>query len=354
MTRSIIPEYRTDVLTGQQVLVAPIRSSRPSAVQSDPPLLSADDPFVEGNETETPEERLAIRDQDSQPNGRGWKLRVVPNRYPGVIPRMPELEEPESSLSDDAPRESGTGCPGNVFPSKPAWGEHDVVIECPDSRSRLAELSTEEVQRVFAAWRARIQQLKSSGRYSSIAVFRNEGFSAGASLAHCHSQIMATEQLTPLDLERHQRAARYRQDTGRDLFHDLMCAERSDGSRMILETAGFIVLCPFAPRTSWHVRFIPRMNPQQSFAETTDDQLLELASLLKQMLDAIESELRTQFSFNLTLPHPRLDQSPEFSWMLDLLPRIGRSAGWEYLSSVEIVTVTPEHSAGRLRSVLRW
>jgi UDPglucose--hexose-1-phosphate uridylyltransferase len=354
MTRSIIPEYRTDVLTGQQVLVAPIRSSRPSAVQPDPTLVSADDPFVEGNETETPQERLAIRDQDSQPNGPGWKLRVVPNRYPGVIPRTLELEKPESSLSGNVPRESETRCPREVFPSEPAWGEHDVVIECPDSRSRLAELSTEEVQLVFVAWRTRIQQLKSTGRHSSVAVFRNEGFSAGASLAHCHSQIMATEQLTPLDSERHQRAAQYRQRTGRDLFDDLLNAELANGSRIIGETAEFTVLCPFAPRTSWHVRFIPRTNQHQSFSETTDAQLDELAGLLKQTLDGIEQELGTPFSFNLTLPHPRLDQPPEFSWMLDLLPRIGRSAGWEYLSSIEIVTVTPEHSAMRLRSVLRW
>ena len=70
------------------------------------------------------------------------------------------------------------------------------------------------------------------------------------------------------------------------------------------------------------------------------------------MIAAIELELGMPFSFNLTLPHPRLDEPPAFLWMLDLLPRTGRIAGWEYLSGIDIITVTPEHSAAVLRSAL--
>ena len=38
--------------------------------------------------------------------------------------------------------------------------------------------------------------------------------------------------------------------------------------------------------------------------------------------------------------------------MLDLLPRTGRIAGWEFLSGVDIVTVSPEHAAEVLRSLV--
>lgn len=354
MSHSVLPEFRIDVLTGQRVLIAPMRSSRPAAVQPDPPLHGTDDPFAEGSESSTPDERLAIRENGSQPNGPGWKLRVVPNRYPGVMPRPPELKQHVTATEAEAARGAIVDSVRNVFPAQPAWGEHDVVIECPDARTRLVELSSEEVQRIFAAWRTRFQQLVAEARYASAAVFRNEGFSAGASLAHCHSQILATEQLTPLDLERHLRASQHRLQTEHLLIDDLLRAERADGRRIIRETAEFTVLCPFAPRTSWHVRFVPSTRTPQTFAETTDAQLHQLADLLKQTLEAIESALRTPLSFNLILPHPRLDQPAAFSWMLDLLPRTGRAAGWEYLSGIEIITVTPEHSAAVLRSVIQW
>lgn len=334
MINSNSPEFRTDVLTGLRVLIAPVRSSRPSAMHPEPPLFRTDDPFAEGNETDTPGERFAVRNPDSAANGPGWQLRVVPNRYPAVISEARDTRIVGSSL----------------FPAQSASGEHDVVIECPDSRTRLAELSLDEVQTVLRAWRTRVQQLVAAERYSTLAVFRNEGFSAGASLAHCHSQIIASEELMPLDKERSARAALHRAHTGRELVADLLQAERSDGSRMICETAHFAVLCPFASRTSWHIRFLPILQQPCTFAVASDECLTELALLLNQQLNQLEHVLGGPFSFNLTLPHPRLDQPPQFRWMLDLLPRTGRHAGWEYLTSVDIITVAPEQAAKMLRS----
>ncbi len=343
MPHAVHPELRTDVLTGQKVIVAPVRSERPFAVIPDILLSRTDDPLAEGNECETPSERFAIRDAASEPNSPGWMLRVVPNRFPAVEPFRGAGFQPAESHTKDGRREL------RLFPSEPAIGEHDVVIECPDSRSRLVDLSVDEIAAVLCAWRTRVQQLTAGGQYSSVAVFRNEGFSAGASLAHCHSQVIASKLLTPFDAERHSRAIRHRTQTGRDLIRDLTDAELAAGSRIVCTTEHFTVLCPFAPRTSWHVRFLPGENVSPSFAEASGSSLAELARLLKSLLSALETAIGSPFSFNLILPHPRIDQPPEFRWMLDLLPRTGRIAGWEFLSGVDIVNVSPEHAAEVLR-----
>ena len=355
MHESAIPEIRTDVLTGQKVIIAPLRSERPFAVMPDAVLSRSDDPFAEGNECETPPERFAVRDSASMPNEPGWTLRVVPNRFPAVEPLRGAGLQPASIAADDGRLEARTTeLPPpepelKLFPCEPAIGEHDVVIECPDSRSRLADLSIEEIAAVFCAWRARVQEIKAGGWYSSVAVFRNEGCSAGASLAHCHSQIIASKQLTPLDAERHSREIGHRDQTGRDLIGDLIQAERADASRVICVNEYFTVLCPFASRTSWHVRFVPTDELPRSFADASDAALEDLAKLLKQIVGLLETAIGIPFSFNLILPHPRIDRSPAFRWMLDLLPRTGRIAGWELLSGVDIVTVAPEHAAEVLR-----
>jgi UDPglucose--hexose-1-phosphate uridylyltransferase len=336
------PQYRTDVLTGLVSLIAPARSARPSARHPEPSIARTDDPFAEGSEAETPNESFAIRKPGTAPNTPGWDLRVVPNRYPAVVP-----------VSDSNPDANASNPASDLFPSAEAFGAHEVVIECPDSRSRLADLSQTEITRVFFAWRQRIQYLTESGKYQSLAVFRNEGFSAGASLAHCHSQIIAAQNLTPLDHQRHHLAAEHKQSTGRELLMDLVEAERAEQQRIIIETPNFLVLCPFASRAPWHVRFVPLQVGAASFGDAPDQCLSELALLLKQTIQALEVALDGAFSFNLILPHPRLDKPPQFRWMLELLPRIGRHAGWEYLSNVEIVTVAPEYAAETLRTLIK-
>lgn len=136
------PQFRTDVLTGQQVIVAPQRAQRPAANFQDPPLTHLLDPFTEGHEGETPDERFAIRVDNSEPNGPGWQLRVVPNRYPSVTPTSVLVS---TTSATDEP---------TLFPCWPASGEHDVVIECPDNRCRMVELSPAEIQQTLTAWHA--------------------------------------------------------------------------------------------------------------------------------------------------------------------------------------------------------
>ena len=85
------PEYRRDPVTGRWVIFAPERSRRPLALSHSKPHARRDAerdtcPFCEGWEAETPRELFAVRAPGSEPDGRGWRLRVVPNRFPAVRP----------------------------------------------------------------------------------------------------------------------------------------------------------------------------------------------------------------------------------------------------------------------------
>src|SRR4029079_16415534 len=74
-----------DPITGTQVIYAPQRAERRNAFAKnglDQP--GGPCPFCPGNESETPPEVFALRSDRSLPNTPGWKLRIVPNRYPAV------------------------------------------------------------------------------------------------------------------------------------------------------------------------------------------------------------------------------------------------------------------------------
>src|SRR5207247_182950 len=69
-------------------------------------------PFGPGNEAMTPPETLAFRD-GGEANGTGWRLRVVPNKFPALGAR-------------------GNAAPiGHVLRHMEGIGAHEVVIEVP-------------------------------------------------------------------------------------------------------------------------------------------------------------------------------------------------------------------------------
>ena len=73
-------EVRVDPLTGLRTIVAGDRAKRPNAGLSavpSPPLDPAGDPFAAGHEAMTPPELYALRENGSEPDTPGWKVRSV-------------------------------------------------------------------------------------------------------------------------------------------------------------------------------------------------------------------------------------------------------------------------------------
>src|SRR3990172_2373410 len=80
-----MPELRKDPILGRWVIIASERAKRPDDFKSPPPVSKAANcPFCEGKESGTPPEIMAVRSPDSRPNEPGWKIRVVPNKFPAL------------------------------------------------------------------------------------------------------------------------------------------------------------------------------------------------------------------------------------------------------------------------------
>src|SRR5512143_4246219 len=96
-----MPELRRDPIVGRWVIIATERARRPSDLQrSPPPPQPAMCPFCPGHEDKTPREvYVAGRPPVSPANGPGWKVRVVPNRYPALMIEG-DLEREASGIYD--------------------------------------------------------------------------------------------------------------------------------------------------------------------------------------------------------------------------------------------------------------
>jgi len=335
-------EIRQDPVSGRKVILAPERARRPlqTTVTADPSgCLDAEDPFAEGNESATTPEVLAIRRPGTAPNSPGWSVRVVTNLFPAV-------STPPDLPLDSVVAEPGTG---GLLATWPASGIHEVIVECPQGESNGARLGSAQWSDVFRAYRERLRSLATIPELAAAVIFKNQGALAGASLPHCHSQLIAIP-FVPTALEhRLDRSRSYFQRHGRSVYQDVLELELQQRARIVAETEHFVAWCPFASRFAYEIHLMSR-RPGSHFGQVEDAELSEAAGLYSALLQRL-NRLLPDLSFNAVLQTAPLHdaESGSFRWTLEILPRTTHVAGFEWGSDCYINTVLPEVAAEQLR-----
>ncbi|MEM9399247.1 MAG: DUF4931 domain-containing protein [Verrucomicrobiota bacterium] len=340
-----MPEIRKDAVVGRWVVFSPERLRRPvnSLVMEKPePGTPDSDPFSEGNEQYTPPEVFAIRHEGSEPNGPGWQVRVVPNRFPAL--RI------EGSLDKEAV---------GFYDRVNGVGAHEVVIESPKTDEALEDQKLAGVANVLKAYRKRAQDLSHDKRFRYVLVFKNVGALAGASIFHAHSQIIALPMTPTIVREKLITAQKYYLQKDRNIFEDILRNELKTNERLVFENAGFAAFCPFASRFPFEMCIMPRLQSPH-FHESDDHQLFLLADAIRKVLRALR-EAAGAPDYNLiihTAPIKRTDKPDmqtsrhDYRWHIEILPRLTGIAGFEFGTGFHINPVLPEEAARVLKEVI--
>ncbi|VTR95956.1 galactose-1-phosphate uridylyltransferase : Galactose-1-phosphate uridylyltransferase OS=Leptospirillum ferriphilum YSK GN=Y981_12430 PE=4 SV=1: GalP_UDP_transf [Gemmata massiliana] len=234
----------------------------------------------------------------------------------------------------------------------PATGVAEVLIECAEHVDDPAQLTDEQLAEVFRAYRERMQVLASDPRLAHVSVFKNVGAEAGASLAHTHSQIIATPIVPELTRAELAGAEAYFARESRCVFCDIVEKELADGSRVVARSANFVVVTAFAPRFAYELWVLPVAH-QPRYEALTDSEALELALLLKPVLRALDAvQDAPAYNWFLHTTPLRAGAPGYYHWHLEVLPRTARPAGLEWGFGCHITTVAPEQAACQLRAAL--
>ena len=324
------PELRIDPVTGRKVLIAPGRAARPMTLAHAEPQhrtprhRAAENlfcPFCPGSEWDTPNETYALRESGLQPNGPGWQLRVVPNKFPAV------------DVNGDG-----------------AFGIHEVVVPCPEHEANPVKLSDGQWSAMVLAWRDRLRAFARDERLAYAQVFQNVGAEAGASLDHVHAQILATPFVPDAIREELVGSETSFRKTGSCAF----CAMRDEPSRLVYDDRDFTVLCPPAPRFGFESWIIP-VQHNSHFESISDDDAGRLAVTLKRTLMAIDRVLHEPaYNFFLHTAPFRTTPLPHYHWHIEIIPRTARAAGYEWGAGVFINSVSPESAAEQLRVAVNY
>ena len=325
-------EFRQDSTTGNWVLVAPGRGRRPATVQgpsAQEPMMSWDAscPFCPGNEAMTPPEVLSILAK------RDWQVRVVPNKFAALEPAASSVEIRGSGL----------------FQAMDGVGHHEVVIEAPVHNQSLAGMGPGEVEVVLRAFQRREAALRADPRVKLVLVFKNQGERAGTSLAHPHSQIIATPLVPPDVQQRLAVAHAYWDAHDRCLYCDLRDAELAAGERVVFHGEHFLVIQPFASRMPFETWVLP-LRHRAKLGDLEEVEIKELALLLRNILRALSVELAFP-AWNCLLHAAPAEAEHEecYLWHIQVLPRVATPAGFELGTGISITTALPEETAEILR-----
>lgn len=328
---------RKDPVTGRWVIISTDRSKRPSDFSRERANIKGEEfcPFCPGNESKTPPEIQAYRHSENGRNGSSWHLRVIPNKFPAL------------GIEGDLDRQAD-----GMFDKMNGIGAHEVVIETPDHMETLASMPAKRLEDVLWAFRDRILDLKKDRRFKYILVFKNHGEAAGASLEHPHSQLIALPILPKQVVEELEGAKRYFANKERCIFCDIIHQELDARVRIAAENQDFVTLSPYAPRFPFETWILPKRH-ESAFENAPSNVYENLAKMLGTLLRKAVRVLDDP-AYNLVVHSSPLQEDTRdyYHWHVELIPKLTKTAGFEWGTGFYINPTPPEEAARFLREAV--
>ena len=299
-------ELRRNPVNGKLAIVAPARASRPADATEPGAAATPPCPFCPGNEALTPPEVDALRPAGCETDGPGWRVRVVPNKYPALD------------------------------------GRHEVIVHAPDHGAELEDLGDDRLSEVLDVWQRRIAAQLEGGA-AAVTLIGNLGAGSGASLEHPHEQLFATPVVPPLVLEELLEFERHRNRYG----GCVLCGQiEAAGERLVVggEVAAWV---PEASRFNGELWLAPAAHA----ADFRDADAAALAPALRRALVAVKQAVGDA-PLNFWLHTAPAELRGPFHWHLELAPRTATIAGFELGSDIALVTKDPATAAAEYRAAL--
>jgi UDPglucose--hexose-1-phosphate uridylyltransferase len=327
-----MPELRRDPVVGRWVIIATERARRPNQFRQAEEPTRGLCPFCPGSEDKTPHEVFVLGRPAVPADVPGWRVRVVPNRYPALM------------IEGDLDRQAE-----GIYDRMNGVGAHEVVIETPQHGVELTELTDADVADVLFACKARVLDLRNDQRFRYILLFKNHGSSAGATLEHSHSQVIALP-ITPRQVaDEIEGARRHQEHRERCIFCDIVGQERKDRSRLVYENEEFVVFAPWAPRSPFETWILPKRH-ESNFEAEPRERLAFAAQALRSTLRRLNAALgRPAYNYMVHTNPLRDAPSASYHWHIEVVPALTQVAGFEWASGFYINPVPPEEAAEFLR-----
>ena len=326
------PHRRYNPLMDEWVLVSPHRTRRP---------------WRGGLEREPPESRLrydpdcylcpgGVRANGAR-NPHYDSTYVFVNDFAAVLPDVP------AQAVDDP-----------LIRLRSVRGEARVICFSPRHDLTLARMTSAEIQIVVDVWAQQTAEL--GQRFSWVQVFENRGEMMGASNAHPHGQIWATDALGSIAAREDERQRIYYSRYGRSMLLDYARREIQLDERRVLENEHWLAVVPYWAVWPFETLLLPK-SAVQRLPDLKTSQRRSLAEILKLLLVKYDNLFEVSFPYSMGWHGAPYSEADNSHWQLHahFFPPLLRSAsvkkfmvGYEMLAEAQR-DITPEAAAQRLR-----
>jgi len=299
-------------------------------------------PFCPGNESMTNPSMLALvakdgmlqRLQDSDDFFvKGWCVRVFESKNPVVS------ISPENSYSD------------LPLYSEPAYGYHYIVVASSKHAETFATLDVEQWGNTLVVIQDRLRWLYTQKGVTYISIFINHGKNAGAVIDHPHVNMISFSNIPPVIEAEAEASHRILNEKGVCPMCQTINTEMG-GPRQVLQTDGFVALCPWAPSHPFEFWILPKKH-NTVFSKISQKEINDLSLILRSTLGGVSKHIK-DLSYNLVFHlSPEKKNSRQIHWHIEIYPLTNSWSGLERGYGIFLNDSSPEKDAEILGAVCR-
>lgn len=259
-------------------------------------------------------------------------------------------------VGPDAPIEPPA--PPSPYRVRRADGLARVICYSPRHDLTMAEMEPGEIEAIVQTWQQQTRDLAARPEVKQVLIFENKGEVVGVSNPHPHGQIYATNFTWKTFETELQAQRRYRAETGRGLFADIIAAEQRDGRRILYEDEYAIAFVPYFARYAYEVYVAPKRTVPHMFA-LNEAEAAGVARALKDVTVRYDNLWQQSFPYVMPLHQAPTDGGSyeDFHCFIGFLPPLRRPNTLKYLAGPEIgggnflSDTSPEVKAAELQAL---
>lgn len=328
---------RFNPLTGEWVLVSPHRAKRPWQGQNEK---------VSNEKRPSHDASCYLCAGNTRANGS-----VNPNYKDVFI-----FDNDFAALQKDSPSfEVNNG----LLKATSETGICRVICFSPDHSKSLADMTSEEIQKVVLAWQNQYNELGGLENIKYVQIFENKGAVMGCSNPHPHGQIWSQSTL-PNEIEKKDKTQKsYFNTNGRSLLSDYLKQELDANERIIYQNSNFVVLVPFWAVWPFETMIVPKKH-QNNINQMNDTETFDFADAISKITKAYDRLFETSFPYSSGIHQSPTNgkENSHWHWHMSFYPPLLRSAtvkkfmvGYEMFGSPQR-DITAEIAAQRIRDLI--
>lgn len=331
------PHIRTNLLTGEKVLVSPHRTQRPwlGKVEDD----------ITTNKLEY-DEKCYLCPTNKRANGEinpnYEQTFVFDNDYAALLPETKVESNNNGLLKANSER-----------------GICKVICFSPKHNLTLANMSINEIESVIETWKLEFKKLAEIPFINSVQIFENKGEIMGCSNPHPHGQIWAQETIPNEIVKKTTHFEKYYQENNKSILESYILQEMEEDKRIVYKNDDFVVIVPFWATWPYETMIIP-IHKQQNILSLSQLMITNFAKAIKTITAIYDKLFATSFPYSTGIHQAPTDNNyKSWHWHMAFYPPLLRSSkikkfmvGYEMFAMPQR-DITPEEAAANLKLIIK-